>query len=56
MVQLGVVETVEEMDGPGPRSGHAHTELAGELGVTHRFEGRHLLVARLDELWRRDRP
>ena len=50
MVQLGVIETVEQMDGAGPRSGHAHTQVAGELGVAHRFERGHLLVTRLDEL------
>ena len=52
MVQLGVVEAVEQMDGARSRSGHAHTEVAGELGVAHRLEGGHLLVAGLDELWR----
>ena len=52
MVQLGVVEAVEKMDGAGPRRGHAHTEVAGELGIAHRLEGGHLLVAGLDELRR----
>ena len=55
MVQLGVVEAVQEVDGTRTRRGHAHADLAGELGVAHRFEGGHLLVAGLYELGRRFR-
>src|SRR2546423_4791510 len=50
MIELCVVEAVQKVDGPGPRGGDADPHLAGELGVTAGHEGRHLLVADLDEL------
>ncbi len=37
------------MDGPRPGGGETDTDLAGELGVGARHEGRELLVAGLDE-------
>ena len=49
MVQLGVVQPVQQVDRPRPRGGHAHPDLAGELGVPARHERRHLLMAGLDE-------
>ena len=55
MVQLGVVEAVQKMDGAGPDVA-MHTPIAGELGIAHRLEGGHLLVAGLDELWAEIRP
>ncbi len=45
----GVVETVEQVDRPRSRSGQAHPNLAGELGVAAGHERRHLLVTGLDE-------
>ena len=50
VVQLGVVQTVQQVDRPRARGGHAASRLAGELGVRARHERRHLLVPRLDEL------
>ncbi len=50
VVQHGVIEAVEQVDRAGARRGHADPDLAGELGVAHRLEGGHLLVAGLDEL------
>ena len=35
---------------PGPEVAMQTPDLAGELGVAHRLEGGHLLVAGLDEL------
>ena len=50
MVELGVVQAVEQMDGSGARRRQAHAHLARELGVRAGHERRHLLVADLDEL------
>jgi len=50
VVQLGVVQAVEQVNGPRARSRHAQADAAGELGVPDRFEGRHLLVPGLNEL------
>ena len=50
VVELGVVEAVEEVDRTGPRRGHAHAHLSGELGVGAGHERGHLLVTRLHEL------
>jgi hypothetical protein len=50
VIELGVVETVEEMDRARPRRRQAHADLARELGVAARHQRRHLLVAHLDEL------
>lgn len=49
VIHLGVVEAVEQMDGPRPGGGHAQAHLTGELGVGTGHEGRHLLVTGLDE-------
>lgn len=51
MVKLGVVQAVEEVDGTRARGRRAHADLAGELGVSDRFECGHLLVPGLDEPW-----
>jgi hypothetical protein len=50
VVELGVVEAVEEVDGAGARRGQADADLAGELRVRARGEGGELLVADLREL------
>jgi hypothetical protein len=50
VVHLRVVEAVQQVDRAGPGGREADAHLAGELGVAARHEGRHLLVARLDEL------
>ena len=50
MVQLGVVEAVEQVDGSRAGGRHAHAHLPGELGVADGLEGGHLLVPGLDEL------
>ncbi|SKU10185.1 Uncharacterised protein [Mycobacteroides abscessus subsp. abscessus] len=51
MIQFGVVEAVEKMYRARAGSCRADTESAGELRETHCFEGGHLLVTSLDELW-----
>ena len=48
-VQLGVVETVQEVDAPGAGGGQTHPEPPGELGVGARHERGGLLVANVDE-------
>jgi hypothetical protein len=50
MVELGIVEPVEQVNGARARGGQADADLAGELGVGARREGGDLLVANLDEL------
>ena len=40
VVEFGVVEPVQEVDGPGAGGGHAHPHLVGELGVSSGREGR----------------
>ncbi len=50
VIELGVIQPVEQMDGPGARGGHADPELVRELRVGAGHECRHLLVADLDEL------
>src|SRR5215208_2939504 len=50
VVESGVVETVEEVDGAGTGGSHAHAYLAGEFRVGARRERRYLLVGRLGEL------
>ena len=47
MVELGVVETVEEMNGTGTGGCEAKTGLPGEFRVRRCHEGRHFLVADL---------
>src|SRR5207245_4173353 len=49
VVHLRVVEAVQQMDRARTRGGEADADLAGELGLRARHEGRELLVARLDE-------
>ena len=49
VVELGVVQPVEQMDGSRAGRGHAHAGAAAELRVADRLEGGHLLVPRLDE-------
>ena len=48
-VQLGVVETVEQVHGAGPLGRQADADAAGVLGVPDRHERGGLLVAGLDE-------
>ena len=55
VVELGVVEPGDEVGRARAAGREAHAELAGELGVRHRHERRHLLVPRLDEVDRRHR-
>src|SRR5205085_11252839 len=50
VVELGVVEAVEKVNRAGPRGRDADACLPGELGMRTGHEGRHLLVADLDEL------
>ena len=50
VVELGVVEAVEEVDGARPGGGEADADVASELGVAARHEGGELLVGGLDEL------
>ena len=49
VVELRVVEPVQRWIAPGPGGREADAELPGELRVTAGHEGRHLLVADLDE-------
>jgi hypothetical protein len=50
VVELGVVEPVQQMDGARARGRHADPDLAGELGVGAGAERGDLLVPGLDEL------
>ena len=50
MVELRVVEPVQQVDRAGAARRGADPHVAAEFRVTDRFEGRHLLVAGLDEL------
>jgi len=50
VVELGVVQAVEQVDGTGPGGGHADPEAAAELGVANSLERGHFLVPGLDEL------
>jgi hypothetical protein len=50
VVHPGVVQAVEQVDGPGPRGRQADSDLAGELRVGAGGEGGELLVAHLDEV------
>ena len=52
MIELGVVQTVEQMDRARARGRQAHPDLTGEFGVRAGHERRHLLVAGLHELER----
>jgi hypothetical protein len=49
VIHLRVVEAVEQVDRAGTRRRQADADLAGELRVRAGHEGRHLLVADLDE-------
>ena len=50
MVRFGVVEAVQQVDRTGSRGGHAHAEVAGELGVAAGHERGEFFMACLDEL------
>jgi hypothetical protein len=50
VVELGVVQAVEQVDGARAGGRQAHADLAGELGVRAGHEGGQFLVARLHEL------
>ena len=50
VVELGVVETVQQMNRAWTGGCDANANLAGELRMAARHECRHLLMARLDEL------
>src|SRR3712207_5654492 len=50
MVELGVVQPVQQVNGPGAGGREAYDHLAGELGVGAGAEGGDLLVAGLNEL------
>ena len=50
VVQLGVIESVEQVNGPGSRGGEAHTHLAGDPGMAAGHEGGLLLMPDLNEL------
>jgi hypothetical protein len=56
VIELGVVETVQQVNGAGTGRREAHADLSRELGVRAGHEGRHLLVAHLHELERVARP
>ena len=51
-VELGVVQSVQQMDGARPGGRQAHADLAGEPGVAAGHEGCFLLVADLHEVER----
>ena len=51
-VELGVVQSVQQMDGARPGGRQAHADLAGEAGVAAGHEGCFLLVADLHEVER----
>ena len=50
VVEEGVVEPIQEMDSTRTGSGRTDTDPARELGISHRGESSHLLVAHLHEL------
>src|SRR2546423_1584030 len=50
VIQLGVVQPVQEVDGSGTRRRDAYADVVRELGVSAGHERGHLLVAGLDEL------
>jgi hypothetical protein len=50
VVELGVIEPVEQMDGAGAGGRQADADLAGELRVRGRGQRGDLLVARLEKL------
>src|SRR5947208_12845444 len=49
MIELGVIESIQQMDRAWPGRGEANTDLAGELGVAAGHEGSFLLMSHLDE-------
>ena len=51
-VELGVVQSVQQMDGARSRGRQTHADLAGESGVAAGHEGCFLLVADLHEVER----
>ncbi len=50
VVELGVVEAVQEVNGPRPGSRDAHADLARELGSGTGHEPGHLLMSDLNEV------
>ena len=50
MIHLGIVKPVQKMDRAWPGSRVAQADLAGELGMRRRHEGRHLFVTDLNVL------
>ena len=50
MIEFGIVEPVQEMDGAGTRGRKAHTHFTGELGVPAGHERRHLLMPYLNKI------
>ena len=50
VVELGVVKAGDKMGRAGAAGREAYAQLAGEFGIRDRHEGRHFLVARLDEV------
>src|SRR5690606_5621981 len=49
VVQFGIIQPVEQVDGPRAGGGQANTHRSGEFGVGASHEGRHFLMARLDK-------
>src|SRR6185437_16691679 len=50
VIELGVVQTIQKVDGAGTGSRQAHADLAAELGMRARHERAHLFVPRPDQL------
>ena len=50
VVLVRIVEAGDEVGRSGSAGGQTDAELAGELGIGDRHEGRHFLVPRLDEI------
>lgn len=50
MVELGVVQAIQEMDGARTAGREAYTHFAGELGVPAGHERRHLLMPYLNKI------
>ena len=48
-VEFRIIETVEQMDAAGARSGEAHTQAPGPLGIGAGIERRCFFVSHLDE-------
>lgn len=50
VIELGIVQAIEQVDGAGAGRGQADPDLVRELGVAGGHEGRQLFVAALDEV------